>query len=54
MAEKGIAIIIISSEMPEIIGMCDRVVVMRQGYVSGELLADEITENNLIRLAMGV
>lgn len=52
-AERGIAIVIISSEMPEIIGMCDRVYVMRDGRVTAELMKDEITEENLIKYAMG-
>ena len=54
LAEEGVAIVIISSEMPEIIGMCDRVMVMRLGEVTAELSHDEITENNMIKAAMGV
>lgn len=54
LAEKGVAIIIISSEMPEIIGMCDRVMVMRAGEIAAEFSGEEITENNLIKAAMGV
>ncbi len=44
----------ISSEMPEIIGMCDRVIVMRNGKVSGEVSKNELTENALIQCSMGV
>lgn len=54
LAEKGVGIIMISSEMPEVIGMCDRVMVMRNGKISGEVDKDELTENNLIKYAMGV
>lgn len=54
LAEKGVGVIMISSEMPEIIGMCDRVLVMRQGEITGEFSSDEINENNLIKAAMGV
>lgn len=54
LAEKGVGVIFISSEMPEIIGMCDRVTVMRQGIVSGEISKEELSENNLINAAMGV
>lgn len=54
LAEQGTAIILISSEMPEIIGMCDRAVIMRQGTVAGELTKDELAEKNLIKFAMGV
>jgi ribose transport system ATP-binding protein len=54
LAAQGVGIIITSSEMPEIIGMSDRVIVMRNGMVAGELGKDMINEYNLIRLAMGV
>lgn len=54
LAEKGVAVIIISSEMPEIIGLCDRVMVMRSGEIAAEFTGGEITENNLIKAAMGV
>ncbi|WEG13358.1 sugar ABC transporter ATP-binding protein [Pullulanibacillus sp. KACC 23026] len=54
LAEEGVGIIMISSEMTEIIGMCDRAVVMRQGSIAGEVKKSELSENNLIKLAMGV
>ncbi|WP_028389941.1 sugar ABC transporter ATP-binding protein [Bacillus cihuensis] len=54
LAEKGVGVIVISSEMSEIIGMCDRAIVMRQGLIAGEVDKSELTENNLIKLAMGV
>lgn len=54
LADSGIGVILISSEMIEIIGVCDRAIVMREGEISGELGKDELTENNLIKLAMGV
>jgi len=44
----------ISSEMTEIIGMCDRAVVLREGKSVGELQKDELTEINIIKYAMGV
>lgn len=53
-AEKGVAVIMISSEMPEIIGLCDRVMVMNQGKITGEFEKENITENNLIKAAMEV
>ena len=46
--EHGGSIIMISSEMPEIIGIADRVYVMREGKISGELMADELSEATLI------
>ena len=54
LASKGVGVIVISSEMSEIIGMCDRAIVMRQGAIAGEVDKSELTENNLIKLAMGV
>ena len=54
LAEEGVAVIIISSEMAEIIGTCDRAVVMREGKIVGEVSKENLTENNLIKLAMGV
>ncbi len=54
LAEKGVAVIMISSEMPEVIGMCDRVMVMRNGKISGEVGKDELSEETLIKFAMGV
>lgn len=54
LAEEGAAIIMISSEMPEIIGMSDRVIVMREGRITGELQKNELSEENLIKLSMGV
>ena len=52
-AEKEYSIVMISSEMPEIMGMCDRVIVMRGGEITGELRKEDLTENNLIALSMG-
>ena len=49
--ENGGSIIMISSEMPEIIGIADRVYVMREGKISGELMADELSEATLIKYA---
>lgn len=54
LAEHGVAIIMISSEMPEVIGMSDRVLVMRNGEIAGEVTKGNITEQNLINLSMGV
>ena len=43
----------ISSDMEEVIGVSDRVAVMRRGHVSGILGRDELTEENILRLAVG-
>lgn len=53
LAEAGVAIIMISSEMDEIIHISDRVVVMRQGHITGELQKQELTDVNVMRLCVG-
>ena len=50
-ARDGMAIIMISSELPEIVGMSDRVVVMHEGRVNGVLSRNEITQEAIMRLA---
>ena len=52
LAQKGYAIIMISSEMPEILGMSDRIVVMCEGRVTGELSREEATQEKILELAM--
>ena len=54
LAAEGRAIVVISSEMQEVIGLADRVLVMRRGRIAGELRGDEATEQAIVRLAMGV
>ncbi|TWF59135.1 sugar ABC transporter ATP-binding protein [Neorhizobium alkalisoli] len=51
LADRGIAVLMISSELPEIVGMSDRVVVMREGHIVGELSSAEISEEAVIGLA---
>lgn len=53
LSDSGIGVIIISSELPEIIGMCDRVIVMHEGRIQGEVQGTDITEKNIILLASG-
>ncbi len=50
MARSGIAVIMISSELPEIIGMSDRIITMREGQLTGEVLRGEATEEKLMQL----
>jgi ABC-type sugar transport system ATPase subunit len=54
LADEGLAVLLISSDLPEIIGMCDRIVVMRQGRIAGEVSAGEATEERLLSIASGV
>lgn len=50
-ADAGIAVLVISSEMQEVIGLSDRVAVMREGVIAGELEAGDITEEAIVHLA---
>ena len=50
---QGKSIIIISSELPEIIGMCDRILVIRQGRIANEVSAHpNLTQNQLLEMAI--
>ncbi len=51
LARSGVGIVMISSELPELIGLCDRVLVIREGEISGEVTGDAMTEENMMRLA---
>lgn len=53
LVDEGVSIIMISSEMPEILGMSDRIYVMREGRISGELDAKEATQEKILLLAAG-
>jgi len=53
LAMQGYAIIFISSEMMELIGMCDRLLVMSEGRIKGELKKDELSEKNIMNLILG-
>lgn len=48
---KGKSIIMISSELPEVLGMCDRILVMRSGQITGELSAKEATQEKIMQYA---
>lgn len=50
MARSGIAVIMISSELPEIIGMSDRIITMREGRLTGEVLRADASEEKLMQL----
>ncbi|MBT3636399.1 MAG: sugar ABC transporter ATP-binding protein [Opitutae bacterium] len=53
LAESGVAILYVSSEMEEILGMADRALVMHEGRITGELTREELTEENVMQLATG-
>ena len=54
LAAQGHAIIVITSEMPELIGLADRIMVMRLGQFAGSLTGPEISEDSIVRLSMGL
>jgi ribose transport system ATP-binding protein len=54
LAEDGLACLVISSEMPELIGLCHRVLVVREGVLMGELVGNDMTEQNIMSLAAAV
>ncbi|MGA2761935.1 MAG: sugar ABC transporter ATP-binding protein [Spirochaetia bacterium] len=53
LAEQGMAVLIISSELPEILKLCDRVIVMHEGAITGVFEGEEITSENLLGAAIG-
>ncbi len=57
LARRGVGVIVISSELPEIVGICDRVLVMREGRIAGEVGGPghaPITQENIVAIATGV
>jgi len=53
LADAGVAVLMISSDMEEVIGVSDRIVVMREGRIAGFLARAEFSEENVMRLAVG-
>ena len=51
-AKQGLGVILISSEMPEVIGLSDRIIVMKSLRISGEVMREEATEDRLLSLGM--
>ncbi|MBI1372377.1 MAG: ATP-binding cassette domain-containing protein [Phycisphaera sp.] len=53
LAEQGMAVLFVSSELEEVMGMSDRVIVMHEGAITGELMRDELSEEAVMQLATG-
>ncbi len=53
LVESGIGILMISSEMPELMGVCDRIIVMHEGHIRGELKQNEFSEEKIMAYASG-
>ena len=52
LANEGVSIVMVSSDMPELISVSDRVIVMCEGKITGELDKGELTQANVMRLAI--
>jgi L-arabinose transport system ATP-binding protein len=52
LAESGVTVLVISSDLPEVLGISDRVMVMKEGSVTGELSRNEFNEQTALRFAM--
>jgi ABC-type sugar transport system ATPase subunit len=50
-AEEGLAVLVVSSDLPEMLALADRVLVMREGALQGEISGDEATEEAVMHLA---
>jgi ribose transport system ATP-binding protein len=53
LADSGVAVLMISSDMEEVIGVSDRMAVMQEGRISGFLERDRFSEHNVLQLAVG-
>lgn len=53
LAAEGVAIIVVSSELPEIMGVCDRILTVHEGKISGEILPEDFTESHIMKYALG-
>jgi len=54
LTRQGVSVLMISSELPEVLGMCDRILVMHEGQLAGELSRAEATQERIMHLATGV
>lgn len=53
LADQGTGVVVISSELPELIGLCDRIAVMHEGSLVGDVSSTRMSEENVIRMASG-
>ena len=53
LVRRGVAVLMVSSELPEVLGMCDRIMVMHAGRIAGELSREDATQEGIMRLATG-
>jgi len=53
LAQEGVGVLMISSELPEVLGVSDRILVMREGCIAGEFTRDQATQDDIMRAATG-
>ena len=53
MAEQGMAILLVSSELPEVLGLADRILVMHEGRIAGSFARDEADSETIMHAAVG-
>ena len=53
LVSRGVGVLMISSELPEVIGMCDRILVMHEGRIAAEILHSEATQEKVMHYATG-
>lgn len=53
LAERGVPIIVVSSDLPEVIGVSDRVIVMHEGKITGEVMREDATQERIMQFATG-
>ncbi|MEQ8392519.1 MAG: sugar ABC transporter ATP-binding protein [Thalassospira sp.] len=54
LAAEGVGVLVISSEMPELIGLCDRILVLHEGRIAGQVEDENMTEEEIMKLASGL
>ena len=54
LTKRGVSIVMVSSDMPELISMSDRCIVISEGKITAELTGDEINENNVMKAAIAL
>jgi inositol transport system ATP-binding protein len=50
LAKNGTAVVVVSSELPEVVSLCDRIIVVKEGRITGEMSGPEATEEKLMKL----
>ena len=54
LAESGVGMVVVSSDLPEVLGISDRIIVMRDGQIVGELSRDQANQEKVLSMALPV